>query len=389
MLVPDFVLNHPLHIPPVEQAPPKISLAVKLSKYTARNPRKVLIGSLVTATFFSFIGLYVGGFKIEVDNKGWLSRKTLVANRQMQNDLVNMNRIDLFDDEDGSVWSMLQKENSQQGYVDILEKDESYQKDDQSRRTRNLLHSAVDVKRNMMESLKSFEYFSRTSLAQSCDGSTSWYQDYKAIVQSNNLFAMWKAMPQEETSSISLLEEEMMNKICDSELNTLKVLEDSNLCDKCGSDGTCLKPFSLVYLLREKLDMIDSSCDELMSGYATQYQSEFTNDLLVCTREYITNFDRASLLPGPSVDCQLPSYNPILVDLTFGNGNNTNLRYSSTFFRISQQKEVDAALYDAYASFDFADGEKLGATYDTSKESLQEFKVDLIVQSDMVSAYFL
>jgi len=385
MFLPNFIFYYPLHpAPPVDPEP---SVAVRLSKFTARNPRKVLIGSLVSATLLSFIGLYVGKFKIEVDNKGWSSRGTVIADRQMQFDLLNFNKIDLFNDEDGSVWKKLQNENSE-GYVEIDAKVDSYQTNEESRRERHLLFSAVDIKKNVMKSLSSTtanaQLVSKRSLAEACDGSASWHQDNEAIVESNNLFAMWKALPKEETSSMSLLNEGMMSKICESETNTLQALEDSNLCDKCGSDGRCLKPFSLIYLLREKLSMIDSSCDELMSGYATGHQSDFTNELLVCTNEYVTNFDSVSLQPGASLLCQLPSYNPVLVDYTFAGTDDNILRYSSSYFRISEQKTYDS-LYDAYDDFDFADGEKLGATYDTTLESLSEVKVDLLIQSDMVS----
>ena len=50
--------------------PKSKSTAVKLSRSTARNPWKVLIGAVVATVVLSAIGLTVGNFSVAVDNKG-------------------------------------------------------------------------------------------------------------------------------------------------------------------------------------------------------------------------------------------------------------------------------------------------------------------------------
>ena len=336
----------------------------------------------------------MGEFKIEVDNKGWLSRGTTISDRQMQRDVVHKNRNDLFEDTDGSVWEKLKTENSL-GFSDIEDKDDN----DGQRSRRRLLDSATNVQNHVMKNLDSTakiitaknEVISHRALNDVC--ALSWYDDYRAIVQSDNLFAMWKAQPEEESTSLSILDIEIMSKICAAETNTLKVLGDANICDKCGDGNTsCSPPHSLTYLLRVKLNMTDSSCDELMNAYAP-VKDGFVNDLVTCTKEYIQNFDKSSLLPGDSSNCPLPSFSPSLVDVDFGKGSKKQLRYTSSYFRTSDSSFFDGtdevmqhtAMYGFYPDFDVSDGVTVIGTYDTTNESLSQIKVDLLVTSDMVS----
>ena len=77
-----------------------------------------------------------------------------------------------------------------------------------------------------------------------------------------------------------------------SKANTLKVLDDAFV------DGdSCLPPHSLTYMnmLRVKLNMTDSSCDELMNASAL-IKDGFADDLVTCTEEYIHNFDKPFFL---------------------------------------------------------------------------------------------
>ena len=328
----------------------------------------------------------MGEFTVEADNKGWLSRGTTISDRQMQMDVVNMNRNDLFEDTDGSVWEKLKTENAM-GFVGI------------PRSKRRLQDSATNVKNHVMKNLDSMakiitaaknEVTSHRALNDVC--SFSWYDDYGAILESDNLFALWKAQSDEESPSLSILDIEVMSKICAAEANTLKVLEDVNVCYKCGDE--CTPPHSLTYVLREKLDMRYSSCDELLNAYAP-IKDEFVDDLVTCTNEYIQNFDNLSLLPGDISNCPLQAYQPSLVDLAFGKGGNKKLRYTSSYFRTSDSVYFgtdeegivmkNEAMYAVYPDFDVADGMTVRGVYDTTKEALVDIKADSLIQADMVS----
>jgi len=91
------------------------SIPVKVSRGMARSPWKYFLGSLVSATILSIIGIKVGGFSIAVENTGWRSRQTLIANRDIQANLIVDNQEKLFNDDDGSVWDLIEK-NKKQGW---------------------------------------------------------------------------------------------------------------------------------------------------------------------------------------------------------------------------------------------------------------------------------
>ena len=86
----------------------KGSIAVNVARYMARNPWKCLIGSFLTAIILSVSGLVGGKFKIAVENDGWMSRTTLIANRHIQYKMIEDNQVDLFNDQDG-IWNHLQR----------------------------------------------------------------------------------------------------------------------------------------------------------------------------------------------------------------------------------------------------------------------------------------
>jgi hypothetical protein len=61
----------------------------------ARNPWIHFMIALTIALIFSIVGLTVGNFSVAVDNAGWQSRGTLIANRQTQVQLVLTNAEEL------------------------------------------------------------------------------------------------------------------------------------------------------------------------------------------------------------------------------------------------------------------------------------------------------
>jgi len=103
------------------------------------------------------------------------------------------------------------------GFVDILHKENVYD----SRRSRSrFLYSATNGKNHVMKNLDSTakiitaknEVISHRALNDIC--ALSWRDDYGAVLQSDNLFALWKAQPDEESTSLSILDIEIMSKVC-------------------------------------------------------------------------------------------------------------------------------------------------------------------------------
>mmetsp|Transcript_523 Transcript_523/g.787 ORF Transcript_523/g.787 Transcript_523/m.787 type:complete len:1071 (-) Transcript_523:157-3369(-) len=384
-----------------------ISILGRTSRATARNAWKCLGAALVVATILSVVGVQLGGFSIEVDNKGWRSRGTLIADREMQAEVVNINRQALFDDKDGSVWEKLLTTTTE-GYVDLEERGEFYTRklmgfaDTQVERKNgimdrfNPLQNVKDNFRKLMskrthqasalEGRDSSNKFRSLALEDTCD--VAWYDNYGSVLFENNVFAVWKVQPNLESATLSAFDKEVMSEICNAEVNTLKVMEDAKVCKTC-NDGKCLPPLSLVLLLRQHLDDHDSSCEDLMNSYTSDIQEQFTSELVTCTNEYIENFDSSSLTPGDASNCNLGWFQMSVVDYFFETEGNDELRYTSSFFytsvtgdtEVKEKRNTD--LYNVYLDFDGTDGSVVEGVYDTVFETFNTIYVDELVISDM------
>jgi hypothetical protein len=390
----------------------RISILGRTSRATARNPWKCLGGALVVATILSVVGVQLGGFSIEVDNKGWRSRGTLISDREMQAEVVNINRQALFEDTDGSVWEKLLTTTTK-GYVDLEEREELYTRklmgfaDRQAERKNGIMDRfdpLENVKKNFhklisrrtqqastLEERDSSNKFRNLALEDTCD--VTWYDDYGSVLFDNNVFAVWKVQPELESATLSAFDKEVMSQICEAEVNTLKVMEDAKVCKTC-TDGKCLPPLSLVLLLRQKLNDHDSSCADLMNAYTSDVQADFTSELFTCTNEYTANFDSASLTPGDTPSCP-PGFQMSVVDYFFGTEGNDKLRYTSSSFYTAVEGNTEAKekrineLYDVYLDFDGTDGSVVEGVYDTVYENFNTIYVDELVISDMVSSEYL
>jgi len=333
---------------------------------------------LVFAFVISAVAIIVGDFKVVADNKGWRSRGTLVSDREMQVDIMNQNLDKLFRDEDGSVWNTLKTE-LQFGYVDLEERDEVYE------RKRNLLDvdHFNDGQLNAVQ-LVSIRGATRTSpdyrsLETEDTCSAGWYNDTDAIQDDRNVYAVWKI----QQDDMSILDASAMKQICNAELNTLKVMQDAEVCEKC-NNGTCMPPLSLVFMLRVRFDLLEASCDDLIALYTPIEQESFTEDLVTCTNEYKELFDSERMMPGNVTACPY-GYMPNLVDYTFGVGGNTRLSYTSSYFR-TKTSAKDEDLFDVYLDFDGTDGDIVVGAYDTTLETFNTMLVDELMIQDMLLA---
>lgn len=389
----------------------KLTVVERTARSIARYPKTYLVASLVIATALSAIGLIAGDFKIEVDNKGWRSRGTLISDREMQVDVLNLNRNKLYEDTDGTYWEYL-KTTLTRGFVDLLEREDAYERkllflsdeslekvESKRRRTKDRrLSGSLKNKWDPLEYTKfHFKMLSDSrrisknerkistqnvnsrflALDDTCD--TSWYNNYEQVLNEDNTYAVWKVQPGLDASTLSALDKEVLEQICESEVKTLAVMKEANVCKKC-SDGNCLPPHSLVLLLRNKLNNHQSTCKELMDLYTSQVQEEFTSQLYNCTVEYLENFDASTLTPGNSPSCP-EGFIPNLVDFFFGKDGNTKLRYTSSFFH-TFEADVNK-VYQVYREFDGADGKIVRGVYDTVEESFNEIYVDELIVSDM------
>ena len=72
-----------------------------------------------------------------------------------------------------------------------------------------------------------------------------------------NLPPVWKAKDNEDDSSSSMVDSNIIREICVAESNTQQYIEDNDLCDKnrgCLREDICLPPYSIVFYARLMLD---------------------------------------------------------------------------------------------------------------------------------------
>jgi hypothetical protein len=94
------------------------------------HPYRHLFGAFAVAIILSVIGMVFGDFSVAVDNEGWVSRGTKIADRSTQLKMVDTHYEDLFYDTTGEVWNELMT-NVQPGWEGTDE--------DWRRRRRNLM----------------------------------------------------------------------------------------------------------------------------------------------------------------------------------------------------------------------------------------------------------
>jgi len=362
----------------------KKTLIQRIARSTARQPKKALLVSFAVSIILSALGPLIAGFELTTDTKGWRSRGTLVANREMQAEVLNLNRFQLFRDEDGSHWKLV-TETETGSWIEFSDRKESYADPEATDRTRrlDLKGESLDFKTTFSIERHAGGGTSNRSLdfKDTCD--TSWFSKFNEVLFEGNMYAMWKVQPDEDhdaTVSSSALDENVLSQICKAEQNTMKILKDNNLCTTC-SDGSCLPPHSLVFLLRQKLEMHETSCEELMKIYTSTVQEEFTDELLACTYEYSEKFDAATYMPGDMEVC-LFDYLPNVVDANFGKDGNRNVRYTSSFFRTKNDDMED--FLDIYRSFDEADGETVRGVYNFESFFFIDLVAELATNADVL-----
>lgn len=335
------------------------SVPVKIAGAMARSPWKFLVGSFLSATVLSVIGMVGGKFSIAVENEGWKSRQTLIANRDMQRTMIMDNQYSLFNDEDGSEWDYLEK-NKKQGW------DYEFR--------RRLSEAGNNALNNDERRLDTF-------LSDDCGA--EWYRS-DSITLDNNLICAWKLEGQS-----SALDPEVLLEICKAEQNTLALMESEDACLRpCGK---CLPPQSLVLVLRDHLrssvnGTFEMPCEDLMNLYSSSVRSDLTAMLVNCT-DNIKDW----LASGASADdyvniesCpdSLP-YIATVVERSFSQDSDL-VQYTSSFFPTNTD-ELDR-LYDVVNDMDRGDESIVQGAYSTGDEYFIDKLADKNIETDMLLA---
>lgn len=313
----------------------RLSIPARIARFVARHPTKCLLGSLILASVVSVIGVVGGKFKIEVDNKGWRSRGTLIANREMQNDIVMRLRNDLFQDTDGSVWEDAET-NIVRGYLQLEDRTDEDEEAEEE-----------------------------------CDAS----KFYQTMLLQDNLFAAYEAQ-----NSKSILDADVLFAICEAETKTNEILEQNNVCG-CEGDSECPAPASLLFVLRLYYGNLNASCGELKEYYTSDIQEQFTDDLVQCTSDVLSSYD-STTKQYDAPNCPT-GFQVTMVDKEFAIDGNRVLKYSSSYFFTDAIE--NQALFDIRPQYAQTDNTIVQSTYDTLWEVQNNLYVDSVLLSDMVS----
>ena len=327
----------------------KIPLSEKMARFIAKYPWRFLISTLTIATAFSFIGIVGGKFEVAIDNEGWISRNTLIGDREMQTNLIKINRKELFNDEDGSVWYDLEN-NIQTGFIDV--EDDSFE-----RRRRN-------------EELPSF-----------LDGCEIDFYFSENFLTRDNVFSVWKTEPDKATTSVSTLDVDVVKQICEADAKTLAALEANNACKaECG-DSKCLPGHSLSLVLHVYLGLDDLSCDALVEAYTNEVKEEFVAKLADCSNEIRESFDPVTKTWGEDLSCP-PLFRSSLLASDFGLDGNLVNRYSTSYYNTFETVDEAFKIHD---DFGFGDGILVQNSYGTLWDKFGDLHVDSLLTRDMVS----
>jgi len=365
--------------------PPRKPLSIPQQYATsmARRPWTHLISAFVLAVILSFIGLRFGDFKVTIDNAGWWSRGTLIANRATQEMIVRLNREKLFFDTTGEVWEELQTEE---------------QPNWQGRRNDRVSNNVTKEVDN-------------ATLASACSG--EWYGSGKMVKGGEqNLVSIWKTSDAESKNpKMSALDADAMYDLCVAEENTLAALQDGDLCYECSATGKCIEPYSLVLMARLHLTAHNDEfrsennntmtlaetipCNDLRSSWTPSVQRQFTIALKVCVNWSIRmasmdNRNNTITLQGTTITvtnpCPFPiKFLPTVVDENFPNSDADIVRYSSSHYATKKGPNDVMAMYEASENdaFDRSDGGPISGVYDTTDEDFSGIYADAIVGRDM------
>jgi len=340
----------------------------------ARMPRVYLAVSAILSIVLSVIAFTVGGFDASVDNKGWQSRGTLIADRQTQLMMAESYQQYLFSG-GPSAWDDLSN-NVQPGWQGNNlsgEADESLE-DTGTNSSRLLIDVGDDFSLSPMVGHRKLSSQMRNRLEAELDGcNVDWYFNYTQREEDEHLWPIWRA----ESPSTNLFQPSLLYDVCVAEQNTQRVLEAKGLCFGC--ETGCLPPFGTVLNARLIVDNgFQMDCKELSDSWGT-YQEATENTWATCVKDVKEAFD-------PNNEWEMPESCPVgfstaLVEENFDV--NKWMTLTSSIYA-TREKDVEA-LYEIVDEFDQGTDAVTGV-YDTQYEGFNQIFTDAVVARDMILA---
>mmetsp|Transcript_19254 Transcript_19254/g.39804 ORF Transcript_19254/g.39804 Transcript_19254/m.39804 type:complete len:1128 (-) Transcript_19254:503-3886(-) len=379
----------------------KFNIWERESMHVARNPCTYFWASFIISILLGVIGMIFGDFAVSVDNAGWQSRGTTIADRHTQFLLIQEFRQELWrDNEADEVWSDL-IENVQDGWEtdddssrrlmepvemepigDIttlghrLQRGLQMQPMEAMRESYGLEVMPPALNEDQVRRLLTINATEGT-LLEGCD--TSWYTS-RSMYQDSRLWPVWRTKSEGE----SFFNSDLLQELCEEEQVTQAKLEENGWCQTCSDGKTCLQPYSAVFYARLSVtDGMSLSCEQLASAWTDEgyeashatssFFSECVEDL---NKNY--NFDR----DGTDLPESCPEgFFPSMVD-EFYPAPNDYVQFSSSIFASSSEYSIIEEMYDEVGGF--GQGKRnINGAYDTQHEDFVELSLDNQLLIDM------
>jgi len=216
---------------------------------------------------------------------------------------------------------------------------------------------------------------------ETCSGATccdiGWYQS-EDLTREERLWPIWKV-----AAGKSALDADVLESICEAELQTTNELERLGMCFGCG-DGKCLPPFSLVLFARLRVSDFTGtmSCSELASEFSKQ-RGTVEAQFATCVSDIKTSGFKIA-------EDQLPEscpvgFSPVMVDSDFG-PDNLRVAYTSSIFPSLDGYDSTLTMYQNADNFGKGTKATASGAYDTQYEAFVNFLVDDSIINDMILA---
>jgi hypothetical protein len=360
-----------------------------------RNPCIYFWVAFAISLALSIIGLIVGNFAVAVDNAGWQSRGTIIADRHTQFMLVHYNRNELFYDTTGEVWRDLidnvqpgwESDDDDDSVTEIsvptralklqealnqpwIELQPAKQRSESPRRPPFAWTPALQRK------LKNASTASDGGILDGC--SVYWYTS-DGLTDDTHLWPIWRTKKNKKTAS--LLEASHIRDICLAEDITQQTLVEEGLCFGC-PDNRCLPPYSLVLFARLSVENgLELNCDQLGEAWGDYFTVQVEQELLQCVQD-INSFYKP-FRDGSELPDSCPSgFSPVFIDEFYGS--KPNVEFSSSIFA-TEYGDVDA-LFANVQSYSRGVSDLVEGVYDTQYEDFVGLKIDDALVNDMMLA---
>jgi hypothetical protein len=310
----------------------------------------------------------LGDFDVSVDNAGWQSRGTLIADRETQLMMAGVYQDYLFYG-GPEAWEDLLT-NVQPGWesedTDSFERRRLTASDHEGLKAGSF--APVNARRTLPFNLDQRLLQEQSENLAGCD--IGWYTNWTALEKETHLWPIWKANSKKTT----ILDPELLHDVCVSEEKTQAVLEENGLCFGC-EDG-CLPPFSIVLYARLTIPGgFEMICEELSIKWA-EYQASTESEWTKCVEDMKATYNSNGENEVPE-SCPV-GFSPTLVEENFDE--TSWMMYTSSIFA-TKEEDVDE-MFELLDEFDRGTDKIYGA-YDTQHEDFGMLFTETAIGRDM------